>query len=375
MDEFEQNTLKIVDSYNRGEVDEKEARGLLAHAFISSQVAHNAVRRYDGTNGRLPMCYQTRRDVEVGLSDLIVDRTLNGEHGSAFQFQGARINYAGWARNFCQTATGWVAKQVAVQNSRHIDMSDVDGAAATVRTSRAVGNGSLGGESSMRAWRALDRWDEVALRSRASARLQHSADALHEVTETSRLARLDRRHRRQLERLIVRDAELPFNCMRSLARGHDGGSLAWLLGSWTAEDAERFLAVGNQEMRRATAMMAAQAAVADYPRPLRATIKALETRLVVLHDSPKWKPAAQKLVQAFIDTECEAVSALATAVNTEAREAEHRRNSEDYPQLLIDAASIMECRPNTLEWVLANAAVNEGAIMMVPERIRKRGNA
>lgn len=375
MDEFEQNTLKIVDSYNRGEVDEKEARGLLAHAFISSQVAHNAVRRYDGTNGRLPMCYQTRRDVEVGLSDLIVDRTLNGEHGSAFQFQGARINYAGWARNFCQTATGWVAKQVAVQNSRHIEMSDIDGASATVRTSRAVGNGSLGGESSMRAWRALDRWDEVALRSRASARLQHSADALHEVTETSRLARLDRRHRRQLERLIVRDAELPFNCMRSLARGHDGGPLAWLLGSWTAEDAERFLAVGNQEMRRATAMMAAQAAVADYPRPLRATIKALETRLVVLHDSPKWKPAAQKLVQAFIDTECEAVSALATAVNTEAREAEHRRNSEDYPQLLINAASIMECRPNTLEWVLANAAVNEGAIMMVPERIRKRGNA
>lgn len=368
------NTLQIVDSYKRGEVDEKEARGRLAHAFISSPVARNAVRRYDGTNGRLPMCSQTLRDVEVGLSDLIVDRTLNPDHKSSFSLEGARVNYAGWARNFCATATSWVAKQVAVQNSRHIELSEPDGPIVS-RSTRSVlpGSGSsLEGEGSMRVWRALDRWDENALRSRASARLQHSAEALHTLTETERLTRLERRQRRQLEQLITRNNDLPFECMRQVARGSHGGSLGWLLDDWTAEDAERFLAVGNQELRREAALLAAQAAVADYPRPQKAMMKALETRMVVLHDSPKWKPAAQKLVAAFIDTECEAVSALTTAVDTSAREAEHRKNNEVYTELLKAAAEIMECRPNTLEWVLANAAVNEGVIMTLPDRIAKR---
>ena len=363
MDDFERNTSLIVADFDAGLIEETEARGKLAVEFSASPVATRTVRRMDGTQGRLPMRYQTACDIEVGLRDLIVERTLDPGHNTSFRF-GDGANYAGWARNFCCSALPFVAKRVTIQHQRNTQI------AARKETDpndpldeiRPVSFG--GDEDAMRAWLALDRWDEQAARSRASARLQASAAALQAITETPPLARLPRTTRRALAGQIADDPERPFDSLRRLSAGLEPRQvpLGDLFVSWTEEDADRFLALGNQERRRGAAMLLVEAAVADFPRPLRERVKSLETRLTTLGDGREWKQKVSQLVAAFIDTECEPVSALATAANTDARHAEHARNNAEFPQILAQAAAMRGCSVKVMRDVLVRSALSLGVV-------------
>ena len=220
----------------------------------------------------------------------------------------------------------------------------------------------------MRARLALDDYEVAGHRSMESAKQQLGANALLYYIDVPLMARLDRPERHALQQLIAQEPCLPFRMVQQAARGGDFGPLTPLFPRWSAEDAERLCQVGDQERRRAGVALVVNAALADYPRPLRSAIKEFEADVRLLSDKPGWKGVAAQLAAAFIDTECEAIAARNTAVNTEAREQEHRDNIAAYPSTLSDAARIACCSVPVLERLVANAAVRHGVIGQLPAR-------